>query len=79
MKFRKAQWSGPRPAVLHLQGGARGDGSTKVRMVLMLMDLIVMVAVLSGHYEHGQYDHNDEIEVSNSKLKANKMQMTCME
>ena len=62
MKFRKAQWGCSRPAVLHLQGGARGDGSTKVRMMLMvLMVLVFMVAVLSAHYEHCKYDQNNDI------------------
>ena len=35
IKPRKAQWGCPRPALLHLQGRARGDGSAKVRRMVM--------------------------------------------
>ena len=36
IKPRKAQWGCPRPALLHLQGRARGDGSAKVRRMVMV-------------------------------------------
>ena len=64
---RKAQWSRPRPTLLHLQGGARGDGSTKVRMVLMVMVFMrIMVRMIRIK------DGDTEIKMPYSKLKSTK-------
>ena len=67
IQSRKAQWSRPRPALLHLQGGARGDGSTKVRMVLMVMVFMgIMVRMIRIQ------DGDTEIKMPYSKLKSTK-------